>query len=137
MLNYQNFHLDIQKHRRNPYGLLRSYFKNPDGSLRRTTIARLNNLSLDQLTMIQAALQDKAVPKSDFIITSSREFGASHACVAIMKTLNLHKTIYSRHSDDWVQACLAIIAGRLVYAGSKLTKRAPTENTHLITLSRS
>jgi hypothetical protein len=121
MINYQKMHLDIQKHRSKPYGLLRSYVKDSNGVLKRVTLARLNDLSLDHLLMIQAALQNKTVMKDEFKIILSREYGATFACIALMKALGLHKAIFSRHSEEWVRACLAMIAGRLVYAGSKLS----------------
>jgi transposase len=76
---------------------------------------------LEQLRLMQAALQDKVVMKEDFKITHSREYGASFACVALMKKLNLHTDIFSRPTEDWVRSSLAMIAGRLVYAGSKLS----------------
>ena len=70
---------------------------------------------------MRAAIQGKTVPKEEFKITSSREYGASFACVELMKKLGLPKAIYSRQSEEWVRAGLAMIAGRLVYAGSKLS----------------
>ena len=118
--NSKSFHLEIQTHRKNPYGLLRNSYR-IEGKTRHDTICRLTGLSLEQLRAMQAAIQGKMVTKEDFKITGSREFGASFACVDLMKTLDLHKTIFSRPTEEWVRACLAMIAGRLVYAGSKLS----------------
>jgi hypothetical protein len=115
-----SYHIEIQTHRRNPYGLLRNSYRE-NGKVRHETICRFNGLSLEQLRAMQAALQNKTVMKDDFKITQSREYGASFACVALMKELGLHKTIFSRPSEEWVRACLAMIAGRLVYTGSKLS----------------
>ena len=115
-----SYHLDIQIHRKNPYGLLR-YSYREDGKVKKGTICRFSGLSLEQLRAMQAAIQGKTVMKEDFKVTSSREFGASFACIALMKALGLHKTIYSRPNEKWVRASLAMIAGRLVYAGSKLS----------------
>ena len=115
-----NYHIEIQTHRQNPYGLLRNSYRE-GAKVRHETICRFSGLSLGQLRAMQAALQGKTVMKSDFKITKSREFGASFACVAIAKELGLHKAIYSRPSEDWVRICLGMIAGRLVYAGSKLS----------------
>jgi transposase len=115
-----SFHLDIQTHRKNPYGLLRNSYRE-DGKVKKETICRFTGLSLEQLRGMQAALQNKTILKDDFKITNSREYGASHVCVELMKSLGLHKMIYSRPSEEWVRACLAMIAGRLVYAGSKLS----------------
>jgi transposase len=38
-----------------------------------------------------------------------------------LKQLGLHTDIFSRSSEGWVQSCLAMIVGRIVYAGSKLS----------------
>jgi transposase len=70
---------------------------------------------------MQAAIAGKLVSKDDFKITGSREYGASFACIAILKNLGLHIDIFSRPSEDWVRCSLAMIAGRIVYAGSKLS----------------
>ena len=113
-------HLDIHTHRKNPYGLLRHSYRE-DGKVKKETICRLSGLSLEQLRNIQAAIQGNTVLKDDFKITDSREYGASYVCVALMKSLGLHKLICSRASEEWAKACLAMIAGRLVYAGSKLS----------------
>ena len=114
-----SYHLEIQTHRRNPYGLLRNSYRE-DGKVLHETICRLTGLSIEQLRTIQASLQNKTVPKEDFKITRSREYGASFVCVSLIKALGLHKIIYSRTSEEWVRCSLAMIAGRLVYAGSKL-----------------
>jgi hypothetical protein len=115
-----SFHLEIQTHRKKPYGLLRNSYR-VNGKTVHDTICRFSGLSLDQLRTMQAAIQGKTVAKENFKITSSREYGASFACVALIKTLDLHKIIFSRPAEDWVRACLAMITGRLVYAGSKLS----------------
>ena len=113
-------HLDIRTHRKNPYGLLRSSYRE-DGKVKKETICRLSGLSLEQLRGIQAAIQGNTVLKDDFTITDSREYGASFTCIALMKSLGLHTMISSRPSEELVKSCLAMIAGRLVYAGSKLS----------------
>ena len=114
------YHLDIQMHRKNPYGLLRNSYRE-DGKVKKETICRFSGLSLTQLRAMQAAIQGKTIMKEDFKITLSREYGASFACVTIMKKLGLHTQIFSRPAEEWVRSCLAMVAGRLVYAGSKLS----------------
>jgi len=81
----------------------------------------LTGLSLEQLLMIQAAIRGDTVSKSEFKVTASKEYGASYACLSVLKSLDLHKTIFSRPGEDWVRSALAMIIGRLVYAGSKLS----------------
>lgn len=116
----RKYHLEIQTHRKTPYALLRSSYWE-DGKVKHDTLCQLKGLSLEQLRAMQAAIQGKTVMKEDFKITSSREYGASFACVSMMKELGLDKSIYSRVSDEWVRSSLAMIAGRIVYAGSKLS----------------
>jgi transposase len=114
------YHLDIQTHRKNPYGLLRHSYRE-GGKVKKETICRFTGLSIDQLRMMQAAIQGKTIMKEDFEIIRSREYGASSACVSLMKDIGLHSDIFSRPAENWVRSCLAMIAGRLVYAGSKLS----------------
>ena len=114
------YHLEIQTHRKNPYGLLRSSYR-VDGKTLHDTICRIKGLSLEQLRSMQAAIQGNVIAKEDFKIIGSREYGASFAVVSLIKQLGLHTDIYSKPYEEWVRSCLAMIAGRLVYAGSKLS----------------
>lgn len=115
-----SFHLDIRAKGAKPYALIRNSYRE-DGKVKKETICNISGLPLEQLHAIKAALQGNAIVKDDFKITSSREYGASFACVALMKALELDKAIYTRTSEEWARACLAMIAGRVVYAGSKLS----------------
>ena len=112
-----SYHLDIQTHRKNPYGLLRRSYRE-DGKVKKETLCRFTGLSLEQLYAMRAAIQGKTIMRDEFKILRSREYGASFAGVTLMKTLG--NMIYSRPSDEWVRCSLAMIVGRLVYAGSKL-----------------
>jgi hypothetical protein len=115
-----SFHLDIRTQRKTPYGLLRNSYRE-DGKVKKETICSFSGLSLEQLIAMQAAIQGKTVMKDEFKITSSREYGASRVCVDMMKALGLNKSIFSRSTEEWVRCSLAMIAGRIVYAGSKLS----------------
>jgi hypothetical protein len=110
----------MRTNRSKPLGLLRSSYRE-DGKVKKETILQLNGLSLEHLKLIRAAIQDKAVLKDEFKIHSSREYGASFACFSILKELGLNKIIHSRSSQEWVKSVCAMIIGRLVYAGSKLS----------------
>ena len=116
----RKYHLEIQTHRKTPYAILRSSYWD-DGKVKHDTLCQIKGLSLEQLRAMQAAIQGKTVMKEDFKITSSREYGASFACVAMMKVLGLDRSIYSRPSEEWVRCSLAMIAGRIAFAGSKLS----------------
>ena len=115
-----SFHLDIRAQGKKPYALLRNSYRE-DGKVKKETICCISGLPLEQLRAMQAAIQGKTIMKEDFKITSSREYGASYSCVELMKSLGLDKAIYSRTSEEWARASLAMIAGRVVYAGSKLS----------------
>ena len=115
-----SYHLDIQTHRKNPYGLLRNSYRE-DGKVKKETMCRFTGLSLTQLRAMQAAIQGRTIMKDEFKITSSREYGATFTCYVLMKQLGLHTDIFSRASEEWVRCCLAMVAGCLVYAGSKLS----------------
>jgi transposase len=127
-------HLEIQTHRAHPVGLIRSSFRDPaDQSVQHTNHGRLTGLSLDQLKLIRAAFQGAVVPKGDpaaFRCLDSKEYGASYAVLAMARQLNLDRLLYSRN-EPWVQDCLAMIVGRVVYAGSKLALSNQWKNSAL------
>jgi hypothetical protein len=115
----RSIHLEIQKHRKNPIGVFRtSYYE--DGQVLHDNLGSISGLDMNTLKLIQATLQGETVMKSDFHIKSGKEYGASYVFLAIAKDTGLDKMIYSRPSEQWVRDALAMIAGRAVYAGSKL-----------------
>src|SRR6202040_3221221 len=69
-----------------------------------------------------------------FQILASKEYGASYALLELAKELGLDRALYSR-KEAWVQDCLAMIVGRIVYAGSKLALSNQWKNTALWELS--
>jgi len=116
-----NLHLEIQTSRKSPVGIVRTTFRE-NGKMRHTQHGRITGCSLEQLKLLQLAFRERVVPVDDpqaFRILDSREYGASYAVLAIAKQLGLHRVLYSR-AEPWVNAALAMIVGRLVYAGSKL-----------------
>lgn len=123
-MNNKTLHLEIQSHRQNHYGLLRStYWDKKEKKIKHTSYGRLTGLSHEKLKLIQAALKGEArlsiggdMPRA----RSSKEYGASYAILQLAKELELDKAIYSKPNERWVQDCLAMIVGRLIYAGSKL-----------------
>jgi hypothetical protein len=116
-----NLHLEIQTTRKSPVGILRTSFRE-NGKMCHTQHGRITGCSLEQLKLLQLAFRERVVPVDDpqaFQILNSREYGASYAILAIAKQLGLHRILYSR-AEPWVSSALAMIVGRLVYAGSKL-----------------
>lgn len=127
-----NLHLEIQTHRKNHYGLIRSSFR-LDGKVQHTNHGRISGLALDKLKLLQAAFRGQVIPVDSpnaFQILSSREYGASHALLQLAKELELPKVLYSRN-EAWVGPALAMIVGRIVYAGSKLALSHQSKNTAL------
>jgi hypothetical protein len=90
-------------------------------------------MSLSDLKLIQAAFRGDVIPKGSadgFRTMESKEYGASRAVLWLAKELGLDRTIYSRR-EAWVEDCLAMIAGRVVYAGSKLALSHQWKNSAL------
>jgi hypothetical protein len=117
-----NLHLEIQTSRKSPVGILRTSFRE-NGKMKHTQHGRITGCSLQQVKILQLAFRERVVPVDDpqaFKILSSREYGASYSILAIAKQLGLHKVFYSR-PEPWVSSALAMIVGRLVYSGSKLS----------------
>ena len=127
-----NLHLEIQSHRSHHYGLIRSSFR-ANGQVKHANHGRISGLPLDQLKLIQAAFRGDVIAKNSadaFRVLSSREYGASYAFWQLAKDLGLPEILYSRH-EPWVAPALAMIVGRIVYAGSKLALSQQGPNTVL------
>jgi hypothetical protein len=125
-------HLEIQRHRSQAYGLIRSSYRE-EGRVKHTTHGRLTGMSLSQLKVLQAAFRGEVIPKDSpqaLKTSDSKEYGASAAVLAVARELGLDRAIYSRR-ESWVQDVLAMIAGRVVYAGSKLALSNQWKNTTL------
>ena len=125
-------HLEIQSHRKTPIGIIRSSYRD-NGKVKHTTHGRVTGLDLSQLKLIQAAFRGDVVPKDSpeaIQILGSKEYGASFSLLELAKEIGLDRAIYSR-KEPWVQDCLAMIVGRIVYAGSKLALSNQARNTAL------
>ena len=121
MTSPAKLHLEIQSHRANHYGLIRSSFR-LDGKVHHTNHGRLSGLPLEKLRLLQAAFRGDVIPRghADALqVLASREYGASHACLELARALDLPRLLYSRQ-EPWVACALAMIIGRLIHAGSKL-----------------
>jgi transposase len=134
MTSARRLHLEIQTHRANPVGIIRSSFRDRETqTVKHTQHGRITGLSLQQLKLIQAAFQGDVVPKNDpgaFQCTNSKEYGASYAVLEMARQLDLDTILYSRN-EPWVRDCLAMIVGRVVYAGSKLALSNQWKNSAL------
>lgn len=125
-------HLEIQQHRGKPCGVIRSTFRE-DGKVKHTSHGRISGVPLNTLRLIQAAFRGDVILKDDpdsLQLLNSREYGASRALLALADDIGLSRAIYSRR-ESWVSDCLAMIVGRVVYAGSKLSLSHQWKNTAL------
>ena len=118
----ESLHLEIQHYRKGTIGILRSSY-HEDGKTKHQQYGRILGQNLEQLKMLQLAFRGKVIPVDHpdaFTIETSKEYGASFTVLETIKKIGLDKTIYSK-SLPWVNDILAMIAGRVVYAGSKLS----------------
>lgn len=116
-------HLEIQKSGSQYVGLIRTTFRE-NGKIKHTSHGTIKNKTLAELKLIQSAFRSDVVIKGSSEapkVSKSKEYGASYAVLQLAKQLQLDKAIYSRPSEQWVKDSLAMIAGRLVYSGSKLS----------------
>lgn len=87
------------------------------------TVSNISNLPKECIQHIKNTLKSKdasAVSVADLAISESREYGASKALIELSKDIELDKMIYSK-PVQWSQNALAMIAGRIMYPGSKLS----------------
>ena len=70
------------------------------------------------------------VPRA-FRILNRREDGASYAILTIANQLGLNRVLYSR-PQPWVNGALAMIVGRLVYAGNTTDETTVIAKVHEI-----
>lgn len=119
-----NLHLEIQTSRKNPVGILRTSFRDKSSKkIVHTQHGRITGCTLDQLKMLQLAFRDQVLPEDSpdaFRTLGSREYGASRALLQLARELGLHRILYSR-TEPWVDCVMAMIVGRIVYQGSKLS----------------
>jgi hypothetical protein len=113
-------------------GISRTSFRE-NGKMKNTQHGRITGCSLQQLKLLQLAFRERVASVADrhaFKMLSSREYGASYAILAIARQVGLHQALYSR-PEPWVSGALAMIVGRLVSAGSKLSLCKRRRNTCL------
>ena len=127
-------HLEIQRHRQNLYGLLRTtYWDKKEKKVKHKSYGRLSGLSLEKLKLIQATLKGEVrLLTSDDIpqANNTKEYGASFSILQLAKELELDTAIYSKSNQQWVQDVLAMIVGRIIYAGSNFLYLIGTRIRH-------
>ncbi len=93
-----------------------------NGKVKHRTISNISKLPKEQINLLRKSLKGY---KGEFRIEDlklgrSYEYGASYVFKSIAEQLGLDKIIYSKN-EQWRNDILALIIGRLVYQGSKLS----------------
>ena len=100
--------------------LIRETFRE-SGRIRHRTLANISKLPPAVILQVKQALAGKGqVCLDELCINSSKEFGGSFAFLELAKDIGFDRIIYSR-SDPWRQNALAMIVGRILWQGSKLS----------------
>lgn len=131
---FLEIHTDRRRKTDYHYGLFRQYVSK-DGKPGRRTRGKITGLPYQKLRALQEFFK-KGCPSSgmkEYRITDSTEFGAVHAVLEVLKSVGLDKIIYSRR-EPWVRHVLAMIVGRIVYQGSKLSLTNSWKDTALWSL---
>jgi len=118
-LRSNSLHFEIVKGTTKHSGYIRNSYRE-DGKVKHQTISKISGVSLEQLKNMKAAFDGNAIKLDDIKITGGREYGASSLLFDLAKKIGLDKVIYSRN-EPWVRDVLAMIIGRIVYQGSKLS----------------
>lgn len=102
------------------YLIRESYREN--GKVLHRTVANISKLPEDCIDEIRRSLSGEGVniDLNKIKTESSREYGASFALLSLTRRLGLDKLIYSRKTP-WRENALAMIIGRIIYQGSKLS----------------
>lgn len=119
-------HLEIFTDRRGQtprhYGLFRSSYRE-DGKVKHRTYGRVTGLPLRNLQALRDFIR-RGCPDGEAdvkcVTKNARELGACRAVLELVEELGLPRLIYSRR-EPWVKHILAMIVGRIVYQGSKLS----------------
>ncbi len=102
--------------------LIRESYREGSKVLHRT-ISNISNLPRQYIQRIKDMLKGEDARKisiEDLSVSGSREYGASKVLIELAKDIGLDKIIYSK-PVRWSLNALAMIAGRIMYPGSKLS----------------
>lgn len=101
--------------------LVRESFRE-NGKIKHRTISNVSKLPPAHLQALKKSLKgiQGDFDMADLQHGRSYEFGASYAFMELAKDLNLNTMLFSKRTQ-WRDDVLAMIVGRLVYQGSKLS----------------
>jgi len=115
-------YFEVHTHSTRPCGYIRNSYRE-NGKVKHDTLARINGCTLEQLRNMKAVFDGKLIQnkgENEYKIIAGREYGASALLFELSKKIGLDKIIYSKN-EKWVGDCLAMIIGRIIYQGSKLS----------------
>ena len=92
-----------------------------DGKVKHRTVANISKLPNSAITQLKKILSGKGrmINSVDLELGESREYGASFAILQLAREIGLEKLLYSR-SEQRRNDLMALIAGRVIFQGSKL-----------------
>jgi len=94
------------------------------GKVKHRTLSNISKLPQNLIDQIKNIIKNKDVCiqgcSQQIQIQESREYGASYTVWCVAKSLGLDDLIYSRR-EQWRNDAMAMIVGRVVYQGSKLS----------------
>lgn len=102
--------------------LIRETYRH-QGKVKHRTLANISKLPAHYIEQIKRIISQGKVcliDRETIRSEESREYGASYAVVETIRNLGLDRIIYSR-KEQWREDVVAMIAGRVVYQGSKLS----------------
>jgi transposase len=93
-----------------------------NGKVKHRTISNISKLPKEQIDILKKSIKGYKGEFSinDLQLGKSYEYGASYAFKNLAEQLGLDKMIHSKN-EQWHNDILALIVGRLVYQGSKLS----------------
>ena len=93
-----------------------------NGKVKHRTICNVTKLPAPQLLQLKNSFQNVkgSFSINDLEIGKSVEYGASYAFMQLARELKLDKMIFSK-KEQWREDALAMIVGRIVFQGSKLS----------------
>jgi len=119
-------HVDIftDRRRKTPYhyALIRQTYRDDDGNVRHRTRGRITGLPLEKLQALRDFFR-AGLPEASNVdkqVLNSREYGAGKVLWELAAELGLERMLYSRR-ERWVRYVLAMIIGRVIWQGSKLS----------------
>ncbi len=92
-----------------------------DGKVMHRTLANVSKLPASVVEQLKQALSGNgSVPLDDIQTSASREYGGSFALLELSRMIGLDTILYSR-KQPWREDALAMIVGRVLWQGSKLS----------------